>query len=363
MLDGGTLQVTAAIAARAADADHTDGDLAPDVALLQAQGWLRACLPQVEGGEGWGTEPTGVEPAFEALRALGRANLSVARLFEGHMNAVKLVMLYGSPAMRREIALAIGKGLLLGVWGADDLAAPLSFARRGAHLRLGGAKRFASGLGLVGRAVVTAASDEGARMLLVPTTEAQRCDQQVWRMAGMRATRSGRYDFEGVELPAASLLGEPGDYLREPHFEGGIWRYCAAHLGGAEALYEAMREALVARERADDPHQQRRIVEAASAIETARLWLVRAASEVEADGAQPAKATLSLLAREITEASCRTVIETVERALGMAAHEEGTGVERMRRELALFLCQAAPDAKRARAARALVDHGGRVEDL
>ncbi|MBU0669909.1 MAG: hypothetical protein KKG32_07585 [Alphaproteobacteria bacterium] len=47
----------------------------------------------------------------------------------------------------------------------------------------------------------------------------------------------------------------------------------------------------------------------------------------------------------------------------MAAHEEGTAIERIRRDLGLFLCQAQPDAKRQRAARALAGSGLRAEDL
>ena len=39
----------------------------------------------------------------------------------------------------------------------------------------------------------------------------------------------------------------------------------------------------------------------------------------------------------------------------------GSAVERMARDLRLFLCQAAPDAKRTRAAKALIARGKRVE--
>ena len=182
-------------------------------------------------------------------------------------------------------------------------------------------------------------------------------------MSGMRATRSGTYDFTGLEVSPRQFLGAPGDYYREPYFEGGIWRYCAAHLGGAEALHAGLCDALERQNRMDDPHQQDRIAASAIALETARLWLLRAADEVEAAGAPPAKAALSLFAREVTDRSCREVIAAVERALGMAAHVEGTLVERMRRDLSLFLCQAAPDAKRARAVRTLIETGKRVEQL
>ena len=343
--------VEKAIAARAAAVDCDDGDLAADLSELRDHNWLVFCLPREEGGQGWGTQDEGTLPAFDALRALGRANLSVARLFEGHMNAVKLVVLYARGPSREEALSAIRSGALLGVWGADDPDCPLTLDPAGETLR--GAKRFASGLGLVDRAIVTVSHEAGPQLLLVPSDDAERADASAWRMGGMRATRSGRYDFDGVGIASSQKLGEPGDYLREPYFEGGIWRYCAAHLGGAESLYRAMQRELLDRGRADDPHQQRRLVEAAIAIETARLWLLRAARAVEATDATANAAALSLLAREVTERSCRTVIEMVEQALGMGSHIAGSPIERIRRDLSLFLCQAAPDAKRIRAAKTL----------
>lgn len=356
--------LVAPIAARASLSDRTDGDLGPDVQTLRKAGWLCACLSTADGGQGWGTEPAGSLAALDALRILGRANLSVARLFEGHMNAVKLIALYGNDRQRAASAAEVRRGALLGVWGADDPDDPVTMACEGEEIRLAGAKRFASGLGLVDRAIVIVPDgDGGPYMLLAPTDSVERSDATGWKMAGMRATRSGRYDFHGLVLPNESLIGQKGDYLREPHFEGGIWRYCAAHLGAAETLYKTMLTELAARGRTDDPDQRRRIVACATALETSRLWLRRCAREIEADDALPGKAALALLARQITEASCRTTMEIVDRSLGMTAHEEGGTVERTKRDLSLFLCQAAPDAKRERAGRALVAAGDLAESL
>ena len=352
------------IAERAPYVDCADGNLGPDIETLRKAGWLSACLPAADGGRGWGTEPGGGLSALDALRHLGRANLSVARLFEGHMNAVKLIALYADNQQRAAIFGGVRRSALLGVWGADDPGDPLIMTCEGEEIRLSGAKRFASGLGLVDQAIVTASDGAGGPYtLLAPTDAQERSDATGWRMAGMRATRSGRYDFSGLVLSADSLIGQKGDYFREPHFEGGIWRYCAAHLGGAEALYRSMVDQLVARDRADDPNQRRRVVACATALETSRLWLRRCAEEIEASDAAPGKAALALLAREVTEDACRTAIEIVDRSLGMAAHDEGSAVERMKRDLSLFLCQAAPDAKRERAGRALVSSGDLAETL
>jgi hypothetical protein len=125
---------------------------------------------------------------------------------------------------------------------------------------------------------------------------------------------------------------------------------------------------LVARSRAGDPHQETRIAAAARACETARLWVDAAAQRVEAGPARNERekegaAAYALLAREATEAACITVIDAAERAMGMAAFQEGEPAERIRRDLDLFLRQAAPDAKRSRAARALVAVRGGAEAL
>ena len=351
------------IAARSGAADRHDGSLEDDIAALRNAGWLAACLPSADGGAGWGSEPSGTQAVFDALRKLGRANLSTARLFEGHVNAVKLVQLYAGGGVRTRAFKAVRNGALLGVWGADDADHPASLEMREGTATLSGAKRFASGLGLVEQAVIAVKTEAGLRLLLVPTGDAARADTSGWRVGGMRATASGTFDLTGLTVPAANILGKPDDYLIEPHFEGGIWRYCAAHLGAAEALYEAMRGGLLERERAGDPHQQKRLVECAIAVETARMWILRAAKAVEAAGAKPEKAALSLLAREVTEHSCLLVMDRVESALGMSAYVEGTIVERTCRDLRLFLRQAAPDAKRARAAQALLSGSGKVEDL
>lgn len=352
--------VLAAIEARAAAADEGTIDLSADIDALRRAGILAAPIPE-RGG--LGVLPEGAVPCVALLRSLGRANLSVARLVEGHVNAVKLAVLYAAPATRTRILAAVRAGRLLGVWGADA-GAPATLSRRGDDIVLTGTKRFASGLGVVGDALVTVATDDGVQLVLVPADDPARADPSAWRMAGMRATRSGTYRLDGLRVDPSSLVGAPGDYLREPHFEGGVWRYSATHLGGAEALYGEMLARLAAGGRADDPHQARRIAEAALACETARLWITEAAIRAEAAGADPAgAAAYALLAREATEAACLTVIDRAERALGTAAHDRANPVERVRRDLSLFLRQAAPDGKRARAAATLVERGALPEAL
>ena len=351
------------LATRPARSDAADRSLGHEIECQKNAGWLRNCLPGYYGGQGWATDYDAAVTCFEALRSLGQINLSVARLFEGHLNAVKLTALYGADECKQEVFGAVSQGALMGVWGADMQNRPVSVTETSSELTVTGGKRFASGLGLVKLAVITAQTANGVQLVVVPTQDAARMDESSWQVSGMQATRSGSYDFENFTVQPIQLLGAAGDYFREPFFEGGIWRYCAAHLGGAETLYRAMRDRLVQSGRASDAHQQRRIVDAALAVETTRLWILRAVNAVEIERADPGTAILALLAREITATNCRTVIHTVEAALGMEAFVEGSLIEQMRADLGMFLCQAAPDAKRTRAAEALVKHDMLPEDL
>ena len=345
---------------RAAGADRGEHDLVEDLAALARDGLATAVLPSRDGGHGFGSEAHAALETCDVLRAVGRASLSVGRLFEGHVNAAKLVALYGSPEQREATATLVREGGWLGVWGAEGTP-----PTRIQGERLAGSKRFASGLGHIRRAVVSIAADDGLRLVLADVSDPARADASSWRVGGMRATASGTFSFDGLPYEP---LGEPGDYVREPHFEGGVWRYCAVHLGGAEALHDEMVTLLGRMKRTADPHQAHRIARSAIALETARLWIERAAERVEGDVARdepdPAgAAAAALLAREVTEEACLSVMHIAEKALGTVAHSADLPIERMRRDLGLFLRQANPDGKLAHAAAALVERGGRTENL
>lgn len=350
------------LAERADGAEADPAGLAPEMEAIAQAGLLVACLPVDDGGQGLGLRPETASDAFGLLRRMGRANLSVARLFEGHMNAVKLLHLYAGSALRERVVPAIRQGGLLGVWGADG-PRPLRLARVGGRLRLEGEKYFASGLGLVRFAVVTLRDDSEedgpVRLALVDVSDPARQDAGAWTASGMRATVSGRFDFTGLEIDAVHLIGQPGAYMREPHFEGGIWRYCAAHLGGAEALVGLWRGHLARCGRLDDPMQLVRYARAVSLCQAMTSLLREICQQVEAsvhggDEAIDAAVAAALLARQFVEESCVEILQLAEKSVGAAAYVTGTSIERVRRDLSLFLRQAAPDAKLLKAGRLLI---------
>ena len=197
----------------------------------------------------------------------------------------------------------------------------------------------------------------GWQITLVPMDEvATTIDRAVWRPLGMRASASYLTDFTGVQLGPEALIGSPGAYHRQPWFSGGAIRFAAVQLGGAAALLDAARAELRALGRVDDPFQRARAGECATLLEGAQQWLRGAATLLAATPAafraDPAPAPevsarvvahANLTRTAITDA-CVRVIDLVERSVGMRGLLQPHPIERLGRDLTLYLRQPAPDA-------------------
>ncbi len=311
-----------------------------DIAILTSLGAFTAPLPTALGGLGLGTEFHGARPLMDLLRLLGRANLSLGRLIEAHINAIRLITHYGTPAQAQDAAEAARAGHLFALWVTDAPGEPpLTLTAR--HT-LEGAKAPCSGAGHATRALVTAETPAGTVMLAVSPPPGARASHEAWRTTGMRAAANGRMELTG--LTPGAPIGAPGDYLRQPDFSAGAWRTSAVTLGGLEALTAAFRAALAARSRTENPHQRARVGEALIAQETARLWIRRAAHCAENPDADPGDtAAIVNLARIAAETATLAAIQIVQRGLGMAAFREGTLTALLFRDLAIYLRQPAPD--------------------
>jgi alkylation response protein AidB-like acyl-CoA dehydrogenase len=149
--------------------------------------------------------------------------------------------------------------------------------------RLKGSKTFCSGSGFVDRPFVSGALPDGSwQMCVVPMEEfATVSDPTWWQPSGMRASASFKVDFSGVELEATSLIGQSGDYFRQPWLTAGVIRFAALQLGGAEALFDLTRKYLQDLNRTSDPYQQERLGQMGIAPESGNLWLRGAAERVK----------------------------------------------------------------------------------
>ncbi|MCQ0969589.1 acyl-CoA dehydrogenase [Paracoccus sp. TK19116] len=308
--------------------DRDQADIAGSVDVLRQAGLL--------------SDDGSADPALTARRLMrvAGANLSVARLWEGHVNARQLVTLYADDGLRNRVERFVAQGGFLGVWGADG-EVPVTLDKDGRTLR--GGKIFASGLGAVSHAVVTVDSGPEVRLALVDVTDPSRADAGRWQMSGMRATRSGSYDMNGIE--PVGWIGGAADYVIEPYFHGGVWRIAALQLGGAIGLVEAAATTLRDRGRLDAEAQKLRLTDILIRAAAAAPLIAKAARQATAACDQPDRAVaLSLSARLLTEAIGLDAIRAVEQGVGMGHFADGSITGRKARDLAVYMRQAARDA-------------------
>ena len=257
----------------AAALDETASFPADDIAGLTRIGALTAPLPTSAGGLGLGTEPAAGADIFTLLRLLGQGSLAVGRVYEAHVNAIRLIARYGTASVLATATDAARADCLFALWVTDPPGSGLTLLPGEI---LSGRKQFCSASGYARRAVVTAQEGEGCtRLALVPLERGVTVAPLAGGLQGIRAATTGQVSFDAVQ---ALAFGEDGDYLREPDFSAGAWRTSAVTLGGLDALVDETAAQLRARGRLADPHQQARMGQLLMAQETARLWMQEAAA-------------------------------------------------------------------------------------
>jgi len=292
-------------------------------------------------------EPIDTPALLQSLTLLGAGDLSIGRLFEGHINACLLVCQFGSAAMRHRVAAGVRVGQLLAVWCADA-AEPLQLRPEDRSLRLAGGKAFASGAGIVSQALVVARDGEARQMVLVEMDGASRVDTASWQPLGMRASMSFTVDFTGRDVTEDDLLGDSNDYFREPWFTAGCMRFGAVQLGGALAIARITHGHLKERNRGGDQHQQQRLARMWVALRGARQHLQSAGAAW--DDAELGQASadevilLANIARAAVDDACDLVVDLAMKSVGLQGLMTPHPLERRVRDLTTYLRQPSPDA-------------------
>jgi alkylation response protein AidB-like acyl-CoA dehydrogenase len=287
-------------------------------------------------------EPDPLE-LMEALRIVGRADLSLGRIFEGHVNACALIRWYGSLAQLRQLERSLSTGQVYGVWNTEQPQGVRLCVAAGEPGRLVGAKTFATGGGFIDWAIVTARPEVGDPvMVLAPASDPLRARPETWQVRGMRGTVSGAYDLTGVAATDDRLVGAPGDYSREPRLSAGAWRFAAVQLGGIERVVTLFRDQLAAS--ADpDPIHRARFAEAVAECRSAYLRVREAAVRAENANAVDDAAAFVRLCRGVVERAALRCMEAATRCVGTKAFFEDHPLDQACRDLGLYLRQPAPD--------------------
>lgn len=346
-------------AANASDVDETGAFPVDEFQKIAEAGLLALPLQTALGGLGFGIGADTTYATLLLLKHLGRGNLAVGRVYEGHVNALQLIQTFGnSKQISAYAADARDRHKVFGVWNAEAGDGVTIAASAEGRYRLTGSKTFCSGAGYVERPFVNGRLSDGQwQMCIVPMERVSTVTNSAWwQPGGMKATASYKVDFSGVELDQSALIGNPGDYERQPWLTAGVVRFAAVQLGGAEALLDATRQYLQRLNRTSDPYQQARLGQMAIAIESGHLWLMGAAKAIAqyapVFGGYPALlapdfeqlVAYANMVRTAIEQICIDVIQLCERSVGTRGLLPPHPMERIIRDLTLYLRQPMFDA-------------------
>ncbi len=354
-----SLEVAEFCSANAAVIDFPNTLPVQEFDCIRKAGLLTVPLRQEFGGAGLGITAEATHLLLRLLKRIGWGNLAVGRIYEGHINGLQLVQTFGTPEQIAQCASDVrDRHRVFGVWNAEAADGVHLIPLGSGRYRLEGAKTFCSGVGCVDRPFVNGKLPDGRwQMCVVPLDEVlTHADPTWWQPSGMKATASYKVDFSGVELDARSLIGQPDDYHRQPWLSGGAIRFAAVQLGGAEALFDATRKYLQDLNRTTDPYQETRLGQMAIALENGNLWLQGVAERLaqyspifggNPDESQPQADRIVAYAnmvRTAIEQICMDMIQLCERSVGTRGLLPPHPMERIIRDLTLYLRQPNFDA-------------------
>jgi alkylation response protein AidB-like acyl-CoA dehydrogenase len=247
---------------------------------------------------------------FSALAEIGAYDLSLARLAEGHTDALAILGELRHPAEHGTY----------GVWAADPPQARLRAEAVSGGYRLRGCKRYASGATSLTRALVTAHADDGLRLFdVVLAAHGVTTVHGSWQAVGMADSDSQDVRFDDVFVAAANVVGQPGDYLERPGFWHGSVGVAACWFGGALGCLRTLQHQFA--ETQCNDHAAAHAGAVAAACHAMQVVLASAAREIDADpnaGASNGQRR-ALLVRSFVERTCEEVLAHTNRALGSSA--------------------------------------------
>ena len=263
---------------------------------------------------------------WAVLAGLAEEDLSLARLAEGHTDAIAILAELGAsppPA-----------GSRWGVWAAQPPGPGLIATRTGHGWRLDGTKQYCSGARSCTDALVTAVAPDGNRLFAVSTRDLSPVPGS-WPATGMAASDTLDVEFTNI---SAQPVSEPGRYTSRPGFAHGGAGVAACWYGGARGVGRTLLAA--AAERDVGPHALAHLGAVDSALHPARSALDAAAGEIDADPADREGGRLrALRLRALVEATATEVMHRVGRALGAGPLGRNEAHSRRVADLTVYLRQ------------------------
>jgi alkylation response protein AidB-like acyl-CoA dehydrogenase len=297
-------------------------DVHRQLAELGAYGVL---VPEAYGGAGM--DALALALILEEIAA-GDGGTSTA-ISVNNCPVCSILLTYGNDAQKRDWLTPLARGEILGAFcltepqaGSDASALRTTATRDGDSYVLNGVKQFITSGKNGNVAIVMAVTDRtagkrGISAFIVPTDVKGYVVARVEDKLGQHSSDTAQIIFEDCRVPAANLIGAPGEGYRIAlsGLEGGRIGIAAQSVGMARAAFEAALSYAKERESFGAPlfsHQavQFRLADMATQLEAARQLIWHAAALK--DAGQPClteAAMAKLFASEAAERICSAALQ------------------------------------------------------
>ncbi len=346
-------------ALRASEYDRTATFPAEDFEDLFRAGLHAPVVPKEYGGLGLGPYSGDVFTLWMMTKEIAKADLSLARCWEGHVNSLVLLDGMANDEQRaRWFKSVVERGDKWVAWSGEPQARkpgePVRFGTTvekvdGGYV-IDGNKAFATSAGGAQWAIllVNTAGPGGIRHAQASSLDTQlmmacdlsdptiEIDASWWDPIGMRATVSHLVHFRHTFISDADLIGYPGQYLKEGWQTCFIPHYAATFLGAAEAAYDYAFQYITTQNKIDDPYVQHHIGQMSVNVETAHLWLRHVARLWETGRYLEAQIAGSR-ARHVVEHLAEDSVKQCIRACGARCLIRPSVLERVYRDLSFYV--------------------------
>lgn len=287
---------------------------------------------------------------WRALAAVGATDLALAKLFEGHTDALAILAELAPDRPRQD-------GAMWSVWAAEGagtalrvVATPPADGPGGGVAVLAGVKPWCSGAQAVSHALVTAfTADQRRQLFAVDMASAGiRVDDRRWQAVGMASSESADVHFDGV---VARAVSEPDAYFRRPGFAHGGAGIAACWMGAAAELARTLLGAGAA---ASPEAQALRAVASgrvALALGHSAGLLLQTAADIDSRPQADLQDAVRLLRLSVDQ-TARQVLDECLRSLGPTPFCRNPALARLAADLPIFLRQCHGEADLLEAGRA-----------
>jgi alkylation response protein AidB-like acyl-CoA dehydrogenase len=287
----------------------------------------RLNLPEAGGGQ--------TPKRHLALFDFGCENLSLAKVVEGHIDALSILKQAGR--------YGVSADTLYAVWASDAPGGRTELRRSGHNIVLTGRKRYCTGATFIDRALITAHGDGGIWICDVPVDQQKVIMETAeWASPAFAGTQTATLTFQDLVLSPQEVLGSPGWYLSRSGFWHGAIGPASCWAGGAAGLFKRADE-VVSR---TNPFAVAHLAAMHAEVYGMRALLVQAGMEIDHHGFHdaPAAKRRALTVRHLIEQSCQLVLQEFGRATGPGLLAFDSEVMQRTVELTLYVRQVHGEA-------------------